>query len=251
MFKKTIIQKIRDNKFLGIPRAGDTWSGSDTEEAYLENLKTQSHDWYYRKNTVRYQYNRDGYRTREFKEIDWENSIVLFGCSVVEGIGLDNNDTISSQLEKLLDIPVINMGTGGSSMLLNLHNMSILRDGYPTPKAVITIWPNYQRIVEYDKFDYTSYGNWDMPVNSLMDIWFKKNDNAVANAIFMSKIGRLLWEDKCQYLEYAWCTDTSKILKCKETLPKWKDTARDLCHPGIESAKATANKIAMDIKKCR
>ena len=251
MFPKlfdTIPKRIRNNKFLFVkPAFGDKWTGSDTEQQYVENLKSQPLDWYYRTNTVQYNYNSDGYRTREFKDVDWANSIIMFGCSVVNGVGVDGCDTIPSRLEKLLDIPVINMGIGGGSMLLTLHNLSILRDGYPTPKGIVVVWPSYRRIVEYHRSNFMSYGYWNREPNTLMDVWFENNNHAVANAMFMSKMSRLFWKDKCQYLEYSWCPSTSKILKCKQ-IPEKIDVARDLSHQGIESNKKIARFLAKDIK---
>jgi hypothetical protein len=251
MFNKlldSIPRRINNNDFMPSRRGwGNSWSGSDTKERYSENLKTQPLDWYYRNNTVRYKWNSDGYRTQEFKKIDWKNSIVMFGCSVVEGVGVDGCDTIPNRLEELLGIPVINMGIGGGSMLLNLHNLSILHDGYPTPKGVVVIWPTYQRIVEYHKSHFYSHGSWNIESNPIMDAWFKNDDHSVPNAMFMSKISRSMWSDRCQYLDYTWCYDTSKILNCKK-ISENIDWARDLSHPGIETNKLIARFIEKDIK---
>ena len=249
MFNKffdTIPNRIRNNKFLHVTNDGNEWAGSDIKSTFLENLKKQPVDWYYRNNKIQYNYNSDGYRTKEFKEVDWKNSIVMFGCSVTNGIGLHEEDTITNRLEKQLDIPVINMGVGASSMLFNLHNLSILHDGYPAPKGVIVIWPTYKRIVEYGKFKFMPHGPWDMKPNSLIDVWLKNDNHAVANAMFISKISRLMWKDKCQYLEYSWCSETTKILKCKKT-SSHIDLGRDLLHPGIKTANAIANLIAEDV----
>ena len=244
----TIPNRIRNNKFLRVTNDGTEWSGSDMESKFVENLKKQPADWYYRNNKIQYNYNSDGYRTREFKDVDWKNSIVMFGCSVTNGVGLHENDTITNRLEQLLDIPIIKMGIGASSMLFNLHNLSILHDGYPTPRGVIVIWPSYKRIVEYNKFKFISHGPWDMEPNSLLDVWIKNDDHAIANAMFISKISRLMWKDKCQYLEYSWCSKTTRILKCKKT-SSHKDLGRDLIHPGINTAKAIASLIAGDVAK--
>ncbi len=250
MFKKllgSIPKRIRNNEFMPEHRGwGNSWSGSDTKERYSENLKTQANDWYYRTNKVQYKWNSDGYRTQEFKKIDWKNSIVMFGCSVVEGVGVTECDTIPNRLSELLGIPVINMGIGGGSMLLNFHNLSIMHDGYPTPKGIVVIWPTYQRMVEYNKSSFYCHGSWSTD-SPLMDAWFKNKDHAIVNAMFMSKISRSMWEDKCQYLEYTWCYETSEILNCKQ-IPHNIDIARDLSHPGIETNKAIAKFIATDIK---
>lgn len=110
----TMETRIRKNEFLVIDTDVDKcWSGTDTKKLYESNLKKQPKNWYYRNNNVRYTINSNGYRTYEFKDINWKNSVIIFGCSQVFGIGLDDEYTISNQLSKLIKCPVINMGMGG------------------------------------------------------------------------------------------------------------------------------------------
>ena len=117
------------------------FSGTDTKELFEENLKTQPDDWYYRTHEVKYTLNSFGYRTKEFDDIDWKESIVIFGCSNIFGIGVADEHTIPYFLEQLSGRPVINMGMGGSSIQTALHNSIILNDSeYPTPKVIIYAW---------------------------------------------------------------------------------------------------------------
>lgn len=245
----TIHGKIRKNKFLPMDTVvGKNWSGADTKELYQKNLLVQPNDWHYRNNTVTYSLNSDGYRTNEFKDIDWANSVVFFGCSYVFGVGLDDKDTISNRLEEILNIPVINMGAPGSSMMFSLHNSMLLRDGYPMPKAVIMFWTGYNRIVEYHKYKTEFHGAWNMKPNSLPDMWFKNKNHAIANAMFMSKTSKLLWQDRCPYYEATWSEDTKSILNCDLISPISEDFARDLGHAGIKSAQHIAQTIAGKLK---
>ncbi len=245
----TIQRRIRKNKFLPIDTdIGKDWSGTDTKELYQKNLLIQPNDWYYRNNNVTYTLNSNGYRTHEFKDIDWANSVVIFGCSYVFGTGLDDKDTISSRLEEILNIPVINMGIGGSSMMFSLHNSLMLHDGYPTPKGVIMFWTGYNRIVEYHRYTTQFHGSWDMEQNSLPDVYFNNNNNVVANTMFMSKTSKLLWQDKCPYYDATWDPNTKKILNCNLIKMVDQDYARDMMHSGIKSAISIAQSLANNLK---
>lgn len=257
LFSYTIRSKINANKFLpGYPDTEKLWSGTDTKKLYRENLKKQPADWYYRFNPVTYTFNSEGYRTQEFNNIDWANSVVIFGCSHVVGIGIDDKDTLPSQLENILGLPVVNMAVGGSSMLFNFHNSSILRGGYPTPKAVVMIWPGLDRIAKYGKTNVDHLGSWNLKTNDLLDVWIKNKYHAELNAVFMSKITRQIWEDRCAYCEASWHENTASVLSIDNVHTAGSnridrffkvqpaDFARDMRHSGIKTAHNAAILIA-------
>jgi len=253
----SIYQKIKKNSFLPTATTfSKNWASTDDEATYKKNLEIQPADWPYRTKSVTYTVNSENYRTKEFKDIDWSNSIVIFGCSHVLGIGLDDKDIISSQLENILDIPVINMGVSGSSMLFNFHNLLILRDGYPAPLAVVMIWPTYNRIVEYTQKKLTHHGAWNLGENMLLDA-YNQDNNAKINSVFISKASSILWNGRSKFYQSSWDEDTSRILNC-DKLPKIgqeldkfyrpADYARDMRHFGAETAQATAKIIAKKLK---
>lgn len=246
----TIRSRVRNYKFLPnhATKKDMFWFDSDSEEAYKKNLLTQPNDWYYRDNIVEYTVNKQGYRTREFNHIDWANSVVMFGCSVTFGNGIDDEHTISTQLEKIIDMPVINMGVSGSSMLFNHHNNLILREGYPTPRAVVNYWPGHDRIAQYATYKVSHQGHWNFKENSLIDVWTQSEPHVEINAIMLSRATRLLWEGRCEYYEATWENSTSKIINCDHISDDRGDRARDIIHPGIETAKEIANKIAKRLK---
>jgi hypothetical protein len=248
IFNTTIIKKIKKNNFLPTGQTSKDWSGTDTKELYQENLLKQPKDWYYRTNKVTYTVNSDGYRTQEFSDIDWSNSIVMFGCSNTFGVGLDDKDIVSTKLQELLDIPIINMGCGGSSIIFNVHNSMILREGYPTPKGVIMFWPACDRIIEYHTTNAQQHGVWSIKPNNLADVYLKNKNNVIANAMLMVKANRLLWKDSCPYYEATWDSNTKSIIECDFIEHALMGYARDMDHPGIDSAKYIANKIAKNLK---
>jgi len=172
---------IKKKQFIPMKTFSSEWQGTDSKELYLENLQKQPLDWYYRNNRVKYTLNSKGYRTEEFKKIDWAESVVMFGCSMVYGTGVTDEDTISHNLSKIIDRPVINMGVGGSSISFSLHNSLILNSFYPTPKAILK-WFTDDRIV------------WD-EIIILMSIAYLKN-------FYNIRIAPSVGYSDC-YLEYS------------------------------------------------
>jgi hypothetical protein len=239
---ETIPGLVRKNEFLPVCSfVSKNFAGTDNQSLYEENLKKMPADWYYRHNTVRYTFNKQGYRTDEFKNIDWKNSVVIFGCSNAFGVGLDDQEVVSYQLSKLINRPVINMGVGGSSITFNLHNSIILKDGYPTPLAVVQLWPDYTRTVYYNKKDLIPYGSWNIEHNNYMDVWTKDKSHSQIHAMFASKISKTIWKDT-SYCEFSFFDETAKILNCKRL--KDFDLARDMMHYGPKTHAIAAQKIA-------
>lgn len=247
---KTLLTHVKQNQFL---LASDSvkdnkWSGTDHESAFKQNLKTQPNDWYYRNNPVKYTVNSAGYRTKEFKKINWSESVVLFGCSNVYGIGLDDKDTLATQLENIIGVPVINMGQGATSVNYNLHNSVILAAGYPTPKAVVQVWPNYNRCVCYQNKSIEHHGPWDLKENSYVDLWTSSESNPKINAIMAQTTFRQIWQAQTSIYECSFDAESAKLLGCTSyrnwNAPAYQDWARDFMHPGIETVKWAAEDIA-------
>jgi hypothetical protein len=225
---------------------------SDDEETFRENLKTQPEYWYYRTHSVIYTLNSLGYRTREFDQIDWKESIVMFGCSHVFGTGVTDEHTIPYFLEQLCGRPVINMGIGGSSIQTALHNSIILNDSeYPTPKAVVNMWTGLNRYQLYETnfTDHIGSGNF-------LDNRFEKRENIVSFNLMNIKMMRNLWKNKTIYFEGT-TFDQEKLINklngevCCEPLdtPKFDhEFARDLQHYSHMFNHEIAKKIYEKIK---
>lgn len=255
---KTLLTHIKQNKFL--PASGDvikrSWTGTDQEWRFKENLSSQPNDWYYRTAPVKYTINSNGYRTEDFKKINWSESVVLFGCSNVYGVGLDDKDTLATRLENIIGIPVINMGQGATSVNYNLHNSIILANGYPTPKAVVQVWPNYDRCVYYQNKFIENHGPWDLEKNSYMDLWTTSESNPKINAIMAQTTFRQIWQSRTSIYECSFDGASAKLFDCTSyrnpdkkqwNAPAYQDFARDLMHPGIETVKWAAEDIASNI----
>ena len=226
------------------------FSGTDTKELFEENLKTQPDDWYYRTHEVKYTLNSFGYRTKEFDDIDWKESIVIFGCSNIFGIGVADEHTIPYFLEQLSGRPVINMGMGGSSIQTALHNSIILNDSeYPTPKAVVNMLTSLTRFQCYMSDTVSHMGIWSTDNK-------KSQFDTVTNRIHFNlmniKMIRNLWKNKTIYYEgsvfcqHKLINTLDEKISCDD-LPLDK-SARDLGHPGRVSNYSIAKKIYENIK---
>lgn len=237
-------RRIRKGTFLQvgtIDSFNGSFSGTDSEKLFKENLLTQPNDWFYRTNSIEYKLNKQGYRTVEFDTVDWANSIVIFGCSNVFGTGVRECDTLSSQLSKLTNIPVINMGIGASSMEYSLYNSIILKEHKPLPRAVVQIWSSLYRTTYYNRKNVVHHGTWDIKSKEYMDLYSADPSHALVHGLMGKMISKQLWS-KTKYYETSFFDDTSNKLNIHS--PIWLDTARDLSHPG----RLTLGKLAEQIK---
>ena len=215
------------------------WEGRDTEEFYLENLKKQSSDWEYRNKTVNYNWNQNGYRAPEWETIDWENSIIVMGCSLVAGVGLDYNDTIASCLENKIGYPVINLGIpAGCPSALHYNTIRLLQNNIK-PKAVCVVGPEMSRTTYFGNPN-RNLGIWYLNIPerehfyaSFYEHYVSKDPNAEIHG-YMNLAG----------LENAWQANgvPCKVWMAAE-LPVFVDFARDLNHPGIKTAELWADEM--------
>lgn len=258
-FDRNTIKSIKNHNFIPCPQRGahnagqlesfhwdmkGTWDffGMDDYKSFTENLKTQPENWYYRHNKVRYTINSEGYRTKEFKDIEWENSIVMFGCSHVFGVGVDDEHTIPAFLEQMIGIPVINMGVGGSSIQLALHNSLMLYKKYGPPRMVIYGWTSLMR--------HLIYMNNSVKLKITNDD--ELNDNSAQHFIPFNLVNiqliRNIWENKCPIYEFSTFNQTSQIVGCDLYYGIKNDYARDLAHPGWKTNLSYAEKIYKKIR---
>jgi len=243
---------IKSNKFLLTNNIYNTvfkFCGSDNEDSYQENLEKMPPDWIYRQTPVTYTTNSDGYRTAEFSTIDWRNSIVLFGCSNVFGIGVDDAAMLSSQLQQLTGIPVVNMGLGSTSMTYAYYNQLILFEIEPKPFAVVNVWPAPDRMCSFTPDRVINHGSWNLPTEN------KKNTDTIAklkdidcfitNNNVHSHFARLaaknLWKNT-KYYECSYFPHAGKQLNVP--VLQRIDKARDCMHPGIKSHELASSHIA-------
>ena len=242
MYKRPSLDKIlRGGNANHLPNSSSSFYQLDSEEALTQNLTTQPLDWYYRNKPITYKLNSLKYRTIEFDTVDWENSVVMFGCSMVFGVGLLEEDTIPSQLSNLLNRPVINLGVVASSTMFSFQNSLMLHENFPNPWGVVQLWTDPSR-VSYFKKSKTGVtpvhcGSW-MPDVPMFKAWIEPEGNIETQAYFAMKASEAIWKDKTRYCSASyWHYDDAIKLR-------YLDYARDLQHPGHISAKESAKIIA-------
>lgn len=212
----------------------------DTEVAFKKNLQVQPADWHYRTKKVSYNLNSIGYRAPEWDAIDWANSVVIFGCSVTFGVGLAEDETISYQLSKRLNRPVINLGVATTSPAFAFHNSILLHDNLPTPWAVVQNWSGPTRISRYTNTGtIKSFGPWSAGKDKLYDEWIRHETNINMQNYFIIKAAAALWQSKTRYCAISNWEYPMPVERCHHS-----DFARDMIHPGQLSSITTAVRIA-------
>lgn len=212
---------------------------SDTRELFLENLKTQPENWHYRTKPVEYCVNSSGYRTKEFSEIDWKESIVLFGCSMTAGIGVAEDETISHFLEQKSGRPVVNLGVPGCGLDFTLYNNFLLKKNYPQPWAVVNLLTNVNRIMVFRKLDVEFLGLW-----SENDPYWRghmsSEYNPIMKSIFEIEQINFMWKD-ARTFNASWFDDTAHYGDCIKL--HFGNSARDLIHCGAVDNKRNSQVI--------
>jgi hypothetical protein len=240
-----LVTRLDSNQFLPAEYVDSSqFASSDNEETFKKSLETQSKNWRYREKEVTYTVNTDGYRTLEFDRINWGESVVIFGCSIVFGVGLDDSETISSCLSRIINRPVINMGVSSSSPTFATHNAIILKQCYPTPKAVVNIWSSIDRTTYYHN-DHVQHAVVDSNKHSYFHQWNRVKSNPIVNSLFLQRMNKIMWKD-IPYFEASFFEHSANCFKCEHVHAV--DCGRDLMHPGHRSAEILAKTIAENLK---
>jgi hypothetical protein len=220
-----------------------SWSSYDNEKLFKKNSVGKPRWWIYHQKKIEYRNNSRGYRAPEFDTIDWKNSIVVLGDSNVYGVGLAEEDTISSVLSHLSGYNVVNLGSPGSSIEFSFMNSIIIKNNYATPKAIVQLWTTRDRYTEFlenrekEIVPHTKLAK--MPDYNFKRIWDVKAD-------FYRHADKMIWKDtvyyEASYFDYVAEEYNIDYLE-------WIDAARDCSHPGIKGAFNAAKKIYENLKQ--
>lgn len=226
----------------------------DSEEQFLENSKkfrSNEQSWIYFDKSIEYKFNSQGYRTSEWNDINWQESVVIFGCSNVVGEGLAEADTISGVLSRLLDRPVVNLGVSGTSIAFSSYNSAMLCNNLPTPYAIVQLWTALARMELYTAdvvkiHTAAQHGHIDTISTEFYRSWISYPENPNTHMFFNALLSKLLCKSKTRYYEASFFLETANMLQCDYITVD--DYARDLTHPGINTAKTVATQIANSLK---
>jgi hypothetical protein len=148
--------------------------------------------------TFNYNLNSQGYREKDWNDVDWNNSIVFLGCSHTFGVGVENSKTIPAQIQNILNIPCINLGIPGGSNFFSSINSANLINYNIKPRAVV--------------FQRTYKSRWFKIENDQLDT-ITSSDSEIVNVFpndqyseFLdSNIGSIIksqWKNICPVVEY-------------------------------------------------
>lgn len=165
------------------------WHGLDTKSLFKENLKKLDQSWFYANNKITYELNSQGYRCKEFDEIDWINSYAVVGCSHIFGSGNRLEDTIPRLIQKKTGVNCINLGVPSSSCEHQFLNTLLLLS-YTKVKKVIVVWTYPTRTNVYEK---TKFHRLDRLVNKLLISGYDKNfhDKQMLQSLVQLTFGNL------------------------------------------------------------
>lgn len=242
-FLKSSVLTYEDDPTPGHQIYSNKFSSHDSPTLFEKNLQTQTDDWHYRSKEVTYKSNANGYRADEWDSIDWKNAVVVFGCSCTVGVGLAEDETVTEQLSKILNRPVVNMGVSASSMQFSFINSTLLSKHFPKPYAVVNLWTNIDRFTIFKNQLIDHAGPWDD--TAIYKEYASNTYHSMTEARYISIASKELWKNRCKYYSASFFDQTAHY-----TESDWVEIdnqARDLVHPGRNSAKQMAELIAKNI----
>lgn len=128
-----------------------------TYKTAIKLEKTLGIKWRYTTEEITYHINKNGLRERQSfdEDYDFSGKYVVLGCSFVKGIGVAEEHTISSYIEKSTGIRTYNFGNGGSGPDIVFYNAIWLAGLKNPPKKIFIVWPQTHRFslfkVTHDK----------------------------------------------------------------------------------------------------
>lgn len=228
-----------NNNFIGHnPNVLLKFSGSDNEDRFNKNLKTQPEDWYYRNVDITYDYNENGHRCKNISEIDLDNYILFSGCSHTEGTGLELEKTFPYLVSNTLGMDYYNLSLGGSGIDAMTYNLvTWINTVKKPPKAVVIVWTYEARFLSMHDDDNVELHQVAGPYTD--------------SSRFMTlgqQIGYFASKKELSKRMTRLCYSDSNVIDMDVMDHQKFDLARDLMHSGDMSNKVMAKKIVDKIK---
>ena len=110
------------------------------------NNQNRSIQDYWKHKNISYDLNEYHFRTsHNFDGLKDNEFILATGCSYTFGLGIDEPSRWSNQLEKQLDIPVVNLGVAASDIQTVIGNVCAYIANFNKPKAIVIQIPEPTR----------------------------------------------------------------------------------------------------------
>jgi hypothetical protein len=221
------------------------YQGTDSLEQRSHLKKIYGPTWKYYNKTITYTNNSNGYRAPEWDQVDWNNSVLVMGCSNVHGCGHDDEDTLPKRIERKINMPVVNLGANGTGLSFHVENTNILLAAGINPKAVVLMHPQPARFTYFFKSGFRNILP-GRPDKLHRDMWsyYAYDDNHInkmqeINSTVISN----MWP--CPVIKYSFSWEDHII-----AYPAVEyDQSADDMHPGDETFDRLSSDIAADINR--
>jgi hypothetical protein len=133
------------------------WMGLDSYENFIKNQPAN-----YTEDSITYDFNSHGFRTREFELNSHKKNVLFLGCSHTMGVGLRDTEVWTHHVTQIFDETEYNcynlgIGGGGGDTVARLLTNSI---DYIHPTVVFVLWPNPAR---FERYYQSESRTWIMP----------------------------------------------------------------------------------------
>jgi len=234
----------------------NNFSQGDSERLWRKNRKYKGKDWHYFSRLIHYKRNDSGFRTYDWNEINWKECVVLLGCSCTYGVGVDDSETLSEQLEELCGRQVVNLGMPGGSNQFMAFALTKLYKRFESPYAVVANYTTVDRNLYFHEQDIFHLGPWSQKDKRPMtdstlypvrqkDLYFNSfynPTNATLQTRAYSDTIKALCKDRSKLLNISFFEDAAHAVRADECF-EIDNQARDCQHPGREKFKVIAEWI--------
>lgn len=133
------------------------WMGLDSYENFIKNQPAN-----YTEDSITYDFNSHGFRTREFELNSHKKNVLFLGCSHTMGVGLRDTEVWTHHVTQIFDETEYNcynlgIGGGGGDTVARLLTNSI---DYIHPTVVFVLWPSAAR---FERYYQSESQTWVMP----------------------------------------------------------------------------------------
>jgi hypothetical protein len=221
------------------------FAGSDNRERFENLLEIRPANWKYRTKEVEYIVNSNGFRCKEWKDIDWKNAIVIFGCSCTFGTGLAEDETISHYLSQLTGREVVNLGIISVSNEVIANNIASMIKYFDMPYGVVVNWSSPNRLRFYNSVNYCDLGPWsttpgadygtpELRLVNREQFWQNTYANPTHSLVknhYLKLSADAMLKNRTKYTSVTCFLDTAYFMNTDEFF-KMDGEARDGWHPG-------------------
>ena len=247
------MSKLLQGNTLSHDNASPLWLSSDSPEAFKKNSIESGFRERWENIKITYDLNEEGYRAKQWSEIDWSESIAMIGDSHTLGLGVPYGHTVTKQLSRRLSREVVNLGVGGCSNLFMLYNAANVLEHF-NPWGMIIQWSAAER---FPRFSHPNpgnsgvqhFGSWNLDNIYYKRLWVKE-DNFLFHDKFIKQTARQLNINRfLDYVPEAWKNeyDTDDTLVWRGD--SGENYARDNIHPDVVIYKKWTEIIYQDIIK--